>query len=73
MDAIEAGNATKNDNNGADYWLKYFGELPEYYITESEANNSGWKRGKSPAKYIKGKMLTMGRYYNTNSHLPDAP
>lgn len=73
MKSIEAGNATKNENDGADYWLKYFGELPGCYITESEANDFGWKRGKLLGKYIEAKMLTMGRYYNTNAHLPDTP
>ncbi len=36
MSLIEAGNATKDEKYGADYWLKYFGELPEYYITKDE-------------------------------------
>ena len=27
---------------GADAWLKYFGELPGYYISEDEAKLLGW-------------------------------
>lgn len=30
MESIEAGNATKNEENGADYWLKHFGGLPDF-------------------------------------------
>lgn len=72
MESIFAGEATKNGDAGADFWLKYFGVLPNYYVTEAEAKNNGWKRGKSPANFIPGKMLTMGTYNNSNGHLPQA-
>ena len=32
----------------------------------------GLKRGKSPARYLSGKMLTMEIYNNSNGHLPQA-
>ena len=70
MQAIHAGDATKDGQNGADYWLKYFGRLPTYYISENELSGLGWHYGKNPAKYAKGKMLTSGIYANTNQHLP---
>lgn len=70
MESILAGGATKDGDAGADFWLKYFGVLPNYYVTEAEAKNNGWKRGKSPAKFIPGKMITMGIYNNLNGHLP---
>ena len=73
MESIEAGNATKNNNEGADYWLKYFGELPEYYVTKNKAKSLGWRQGKSPSNYIPGKMIMGGVYHNKNGHLPDAP
>ena len=73
MESVEAGNATKNGNDGADYWLKYFGELPEYYETKDDAYLAGWRDGKSPAKFISGKMIGGNVYYNSNVHLPDAP
>ncbi len=72
MESIFAGEATKNGDVGADFWLKYFSKLPDYYISEEEAYNNGWKRGKSPAKFFPGKMLTMGIYNNSNGHLPQA-
>lgn len=72
MESIFAGEATKSGDAGADFWLKYFGKLPNYYVTEEEAYNNGWKRGKSPANFIPGKMLTMGTYNNSNGHLPQA-
>lgn len=72
MESIFAGNATKDGEAGADFWLKYFGVLHNYYVTEAEAKNNGWKRGKSPAKYIPGKMITNGIYLNEDGHLPQA-
>ena len=73
MKSISAGNATKNGDNGADYWIKHFGELPEYYITKSELIDLGWSDGKKPAKFAPGKMYTKGIYSNADGHLPDSP
>lgn len=73
MESITAGNATEDKNDGADYWLKYFGKLPEYYVPKEDAINYGWHNGKSPARYIPGKMIFGGIYTNDNGHLPDAP
>lgn len=71
--SIKAGDATKNKEDGADYWLKYFGELPEYYVAKNEAKTIGWRQGKLPANYIPGKMIMGGMYHNKNGHLPVAP
>lgn len=73
MESIAAGNATKNKKEGADYWLKYFGELPKYYATKDYAYSVGWRDGKSPAKFLSGRMISGGIYYNSNGHLPDVP
>lgn len=73
MEAVIAGYGTKDGQNGADYWMKYFEELPEYYITREELTSLGWKWGKSPAKFAPGKMATMGIYQNRNGHLPQIP
>lgn len=70
LDAVAAGNATKNGEDGADFWLKYSGELPDYYISFESARKVGWRWGESPAKYIPGKMLFGGVYANNNMHLP---
>ena len=50
MDAITPGGATKDGENGADYWLVHDDELPDYYISKSELEKLGWKRGRSPKK-----------------------
>lgn len=73
MQSIVAGNATKNNNDGADYWLKYFGKLPEYYVTKEELIRFGWNEGKKPSKYAPSKMYSKGVYNNSDGHLPDAP
>ena len=73
MKSISAGNATKNGDDGADYWIKHFGELPEYYITKSELIDLGWSDGKKPAKFAPGKMYTKDIYSNADGHLPDSP
>lgn len=73
MEAVLAGQGTKDGQNGADYWMKYFADLPEYYITRDELLSLGWKKGKSPAKVAPGKMATMGIYQNRKRHLPQIP
>lgn len=72
-DAISAGAATKDGENGADYWLVDHGKLPDYYITKEELYSLGWKNGKPIKKYAPGKMYTGGVYDNKNGHLPSAP
>ena len=66
MEAVKAGYGTKDGQNGADYWMKYYADLPEYYITGEELKELGWGRGKSPAKFAPEKMVTMGLYQNRN-------
>ena len=72
MESILAGGATKDGDAGADFWLKYFGVLPNYYVTKDYAKEKGWRPGKSPVKYIPGKMITKGIYLNEDGHLPQA-
>lgn len=69
--AIEAGNATANGINGADYYLKYNGELPDYYINDEELSELGWRPGKRISSFAPGKMYTKGVYDNSDKHLPD--
>ena len=73
MEAIVAGNATKDGENGADFWLKHFDILPDYYITKEGLEKLGWKDGESPSKYAPGKMLAKVIYNNRNGHLPESP
>ena len=73
MDAVIAGQGTKDGQNGADYWMKYFADLPEYYMTENDLRELGWRKGKAPAKFAPGKMVTKGIYKNQDHHLPQIP
>lgn len=70
MEAVIAGYATKDGQNGADWWMKYAGGLPGYYITANELEQLGWKWGKAPAKFAPGRMFTKGIYRNEDEHLP---
>lgn len=70
LKAVEAGNATKDGINGADFWMKYLDRLPDYYISKEELRELGWKEGKSPKKFAPGKMITRGIYRNDDKHLP---
>lgn len=49
MEAVIAGNATKDGENGADWRLKHYGVLPEYYITVEELQAFGWVVGDKPS------------------------
>ncbi len=39
MEALKAGTATENKLDGADFWLKHMGCLPEYYIKKRKRYN----------------------------------
>lgn len=71
MQSILAGTATIKGNNGADWHLVNSGELPNYYISKTEALNQGWRQGKWPSNFIKNKSISGGIYYNNNGHLPN--
>lgn len=69
--AVTAGTATIDGDNGADYYLKYSGHLPDYYITLNEAKKLGWKAFLGNLdKVAPGKQLTKGTYRNYDGHLP---
>lgn len=74
MEAKLAGTATKLQNNGADWWLKNMGRLPDYYITEKEAVSLGYKKIVGNLGYVApGKMLTKGVYKNRGEKRPEEP
>ena len=67
-----AGTATIDGENGADYYLKFSGQLPDYYITLSDAKKLGWKAFLGNLdKVAPGKQLTKGIYRNYDGHLPN--
>lgn len=72
-EAIAPGGATKDGENGADFWLLYFGKLPDYYISDDELRALGWRSGKPPKRFAPGKMYFGGIYDNDDGHLPSVP
>lgn len=70
--SLKAGEATDLGTNGADYYLKYFGCLPDYYITKQEAKSLGWKSNKGNLdKVAPGKMLGGNIFKNKLGLLPN--
>ncbi|MBQ8604747.1 MAG: hypothetical protein IJ410_07900 [Oscillospiraceae bacterium] len=66
-----AGKATDKGNDGADYCLKHYNELPDCYITKEDAEKLGWVSFIGNLDNVApGKMVTMGEYKNKNGHLP---
>ncbi len=59
---------------GADWWIKYYGKLPDYYVSKSEAEKAGWigEEG-NLGKVMPKKMIGGNVYQNKNGHLPSAP
>lgn len=64
------GTTTKDGYDGADWMIKYYGVLPEYYISKRELRALGWRKGMAPSDFAPGKMVTGGIYQNWNGHLP---
>ena len=74
LKAILAGNATKLGVMGADWWIKYYRKLPDYYVSKSEAEKAGWKRKEANlGKVMPEKMIGGNVYQNADGHLPSAP
>ncbi len=71
---IQAGYATDRGEEGADYWLLVYGELPEYYISSEEAERLGWIRKEGNlAEVLPGRMIGGDVFENRKGKLPDAP
>ena len=74
MTVIEAGYATKDGFEGADYLLYYKRKLPDYYITPSQAKKLGWRTKKGNLADVAPQRMIGGEpYKNKNGHLPSAP
>lgn len=48
MKSVIAGFATKDGINGADWWVKHYSKLPDYYISWDDIYARGYKYGKLP-------------------------
>lgn len=74
LKSLSVGHATSLGINGADFYLKYYGKLPDYYITKQEAKQLGWKSYKGNLdKVAPGKMIGGNIYKNQPSFLPNSP
>lgn len=74
MEAKRAGTATKSGLSGADWWVKKFGHLPNYYISREEAEKVGWISALGNLRrVVPGKMLAGGIFENRKQQLPIAP
>ena len=73
MTAIAAGTATNAGPDGVDLYVALNGILPEYYISEAEAEAQGWKKWLGNlAEVLPGKMIGGKIYRNRNHKLPEA-
>ena len=71
MQTVVAGTATDLGANGADWWIKYLQELPEYYILKDDAEELGWDRWKGNlSEVLPGCMIYGGVYKNKKGILP---
>ena len=71
MKSLFAGSATDMGSDGADWYLKYKGVLPDYYIDKAKAKKSGWiSYIGNLEKIAPGQMIFGGIYYNDDKRLP---
>ena len=73
LQAVNAGSASYEGRNGADWWIKNYKILPSYYLSKEDYYLLGWQAGKTPAAHAPGKMMAGGIYRNKDGHLPSAP
>lgn len=73
MQTIKAGTATVQGINGADWVIKYTGQLPEYYVSREDAKKAGWNpKAGNLHEVLPKKMIGGDIYYNYDGHLPIA-
>ena len=67
------GTATEMGLDGADAYLMYTGQLPEYYVTKKEAENRGWTSKKGNLDEVLPDTMIGGDIYkNKEGKLPSA-
>lgn len=68
------GTATNRGMEGADVFLFYFGQLPDYYVNKQTAQQAGWQTtSKKLSSVLPEKMLGGDIYVNDDYKLPSAP
>jgi len=72
--ALRAGTATELEEMGADWYLLYYGRLPDYYISKKTARELGWvSRFGNLSTVAPGKSIFGGEFYNNKGKLPCKP
>ncbi len=71
LKSIFAGEATNKKQDGADWYLKYKGKLPEYYISKDEAKKAGWDYKSGNLNVVlPNYMIFGGKFNNEQNKLP---
>lgn len=74
LTAVIAGTATMDGEDGADYWIENYGQLPATYVTKDQAESKGWNSRKGNLKDVLPTAVIGGDIYkNKDGKLPDAP
>ena len=73
LTAVAVGTATNAGVNGVDMYVALHGMLPDYYITDAEAEAQGWKKWLGNlAEVLPGKVIGGKIYQNRSHRLPEA-
>lgn len=73
MRTVSAGQGTYSGQNGADYYLYYYGVLPSYYITKEQAKLYGWNSSEGNLnEVLPDTMIGGNRFYNDKGKLPSS-
>jgi len=68
------GTAADLGMQGADAYLFYLGQLPNFYVSFAVAEDSGWRNKKGNLdKVLPGKMIGGDKYKNKDGKLPQSP
>ena len=73
MTGIAAGTATDAGSNGVDLYVALHGRLPNFYLTQDEAKERGWKKWLGNlADVLPGILIGGDIYGNRDYRLPEA-
>ena len=73
MTAIAAGTETDVGSNGVDLYVALHGRLPNFYLTQDEAKERGWKKWLGNlADVLPGILIGGDIYGNRDYRLPEA-
>lgn len=74
VEAIVAGTATLEGENGVDAYVSTNGVLPSNYLKKKDAQKLGWKPSQGNlAEVLPGILIGGDKYKNRDGRLPDAP